>query len=571
MAQLDWDVLAPLIPEPDSDSKQYEQISSEPKTLNSGNRQTFSGPLVMRTKNKDKYYNLFDAYVEVDFKLTRRDGTDMANDETNVGPTDVATLINGGWHLFDRATLAINNEIVEDVQLPGKCHLWNALTKYTPSEAEEVADSEFIYLDEYRQRQGAGGPAPAAANYSTSYKAVGWASPIDYVAMTQDDATAADVAIGGQVLYGTPDAQLKFNAGYAKRFARTRAGRTCRLQLPLRAIFGLAESQKPIRGVAVQVTLYKSNDYDHIIHSVYTVAAAAAQPVHATLLQTCSLWIPSVMPSKETEIEVESQLVDGASTTYQFISRTCYRSEVFESSTTRLEWDVGALVAKPLLAIIGFMSEGQYSIQYDTYGRLTSPVLSALFPATASALDAQTNLKAITAPLLIEEDTPANNIGGRIQNHCNNGGMTSHLNNIRRLAVRINDMPYPAEPYRMSFDDETTIRAYQDYLDVWGKGGESAKCLPYAVWKEMPLFCIRFHSPDAFYTDRANIMRVDTEVNSSPRSLAAAGDTPEFEAQHRGVYGRPISGPGSFQMYCLVYYEREINVSADSGYMRYAT
>jgi hypothetical protein len=276
------------------------------------------------------------------------------------------------------------------------------------------------------------------------------------------------------------------------------------------------------------------------------------------------------VPSKETEIEVESQLVDGAATKYQFISRTCYRSEVFETATTRLEWDVGALTAKPLLAIIGFMSEGQYSIEYDTYGRLKSPEVTTLFNNDIGAV-ANVDLEINMIPLLTEEDSPSANIGGRIQNHCNNGGMTSHLNDIRRLAVRINDMPYPAEPYRMSFSDETTMRAYQDYLEVWGKGGESAKCLPYAVWKEMPLFCIRFHSPDAFYTDRANIMRVDADVISAARSLTAEGSVPEFAAFHRGIYGQPTSGTGSFQMYCVVYYEREIDVSADNGYMRYAT
>jgi hypothetical protein len=215
------------------------------------------------------------------------------------------------------------------------------------------------------------------------------------------------------------------------------------------------------------------------------------------------------------------------------------------------------------------MSEGQYSIQHDSYANLASPLLSAVF--ATGVVNPDSGISVNVEPLLIEPDSGLADIGGRIQNHCNNGGMTSHLNNIRRLTVRINDQVYNAEPYRMSFDDESSMRAYQDYLNVWGKGGESAKCLPYAVWREMPLFCIRFHSPDAFYTDRANVMRIDAEVNSSPRSLAAAGDAPEFEAQHHGIYGRPISGPGSFQIYSVVYYERQINVSADGGYMRYST
>lgn len=558
---LDWDVMSPVPPQPDTDGKAYQNITSEPRQLNNGNRQTFSGPIVMRTKNKDSFYNLFDAYVEVDFSVVK-------SDDTAMGLNDICTLINAGWHLFDRATLSINNEIVEDVQLPGKVALWNALTKYTPTEAEEVADNEFIYLDEYRQRQGGGGPDPT--DYSKVYKAVGWAQPTDFLAQTPIAPTAANIVAGNPVIYGTAEAMLKFNAGYMKRFIRTRESRTCRLNLPLRSIFGLADLQKPIRGVAIQVTLYKSTDYNHILHSQYNTTAAV-QTSFKTLLKQCTMWISSVMPSKETEIEVESQLVDGASTTYQFVSRTCYRSEVMEYATTRIEYDVGALTSRPLLAIIGFMSEGQIGIQYDSYSPHRSPNTVGAGFAVGAPVNAATDLYPNMIPLLTEEYGLTTDIGGRIQNHCNNGGMTSHLNNIRRLSVRINDFVFPGEPYRMSFDDESTLRAYNDYLAVWGKGGEQAKCLPYSVWKEMPLFCFRFHSPDAFYNDRANVMRIEADVASSARALNAALDAPDFGVNHRGIYGNPASGPGNFQLYCVVYYERNIEVSADGGYMRYAT
>lgn len=570
----DWNILADELPPPDTYGIEYEEIPSYPTALFTaiGNppteyRQTYDNELSFTVKQLDHFYNIHTAHIEVDFRLIRDTGAVMT-------ANDVATLINGGWSLFSRAELYIGGSLVERVSYPGVSHRWHALAAYSPSEVSAVQEHEWIYLDEIGQRSGNSGAtwANQFATISNRYKAVGFAQPYDTKQTAAVAPTAGDTAIGAAFDVGSRQLGLAYNAGYAKRFERTQSGKLVRLHLPLRSIFGFAELQKPIRGAAISVRLQKNQDYNTIIHTPLgspiapAGALAAPHPRMATLLQRASMWIKSAMPSRETLIDVESDIQSGKSALHSWISRNVYPSEVYPSNTTRVEWDLGLLPHKPVACIIGIMSEMQYGRQADGLILRKSPAVANADIVAGAAANGEA---AGFAPYRFAPYT--SETGQRLQNVCANGGMTSHLNDIRGIDVKINGMNFPAERYRMSFANEDGIsRAYVDYLAMFDKGGQNSKCLPFEIWKEMPLFCFQFEKAGVWLPDRPNIVRVELDAVSSPLAFArTAANTEQFGAAFAGRVGVQSSGAGDFQLFALMYFERSLEVKAVSGFLTY--
>lgn len=532
----DWNIVKPAPGMPETVSKTYEVIRSEPSTLAdaAGLVQVYDGPIIMRTQALEEYYCLRDAYVEVAFKIASSAGAALTK-------RDIVTLVNGGWSLFSRAVLTIGDQTVETCSLPGKVQLATALARYSCGTVDDHASDEWIYFEDLKYRHG--DAVVAVGSPTRTVTALGWAQPVDATQLTAVSGALADgrASAAAVTAYVAPirDVDLRYNQSYAKRFFRTQESQTVTLRLPLRDIFGFCELAKPIHGLSVQLELFKNLDYPHILHGAATSVSSMS------VLNSVSIWIPRVTPSKEVLLDVETALQDGAGE-WVYDARTCFASPVFPSSTTRFDWNVGVLQDKPILILYGFMNQAQWGSQNDRH-------LSLRGNEAVGAGDVVTVVSQSSD--VAELPTTA----ARTQNGCANGGLFSHLTNITRVAVKLNNKPYPQEQYTLDFGNEAGLsRAYFDLLDIWAKNRpEQTFPLDYDTWRESPLFAARFDDKDVASMGSAYSLHIEAQVQSAAQQAALGAS---------GAYTK--GGAGDFRCYAVVYTEKRVYVGGSGGFFK---
>lgn len=457
----DWELFPSAPEESDTANTILTEIKSEPVHLGQniigGHKQLTNGPYKFRTKNPAAWYNLNEAAIEVRFCLKTAADAGLAL-------TDVCALISGGYHLFSRAELSLGAaECVEVIDYPGYVQTMLASARYSPSKLNQCADYEWLYPETAVEKFGRANAGNAnldpAGGSVLSTHCLGFAAP--YCNTT-----------------GTPAAarvsqQSKFNRSYQRRAARlaaTAAGQSgvVSLMLPLRSVFSFADNiAHPIRGVPIEVVLYKNTDYNTILHS--RVGAN-----FETVILSMSMWMPQVMPSAKIDAQLSRWISEGASTNYVFDTRTVYISDPYPASATArsIDWRINAINNKPKAIFVGFQTSQQYSAQADALAYntiLTDAVNENQLGATWSQLGVA------------------------------NGGIFSKLEDIYYVEARVANKAYPVQRYDMTFGNESSMRAYMDTLAIYFKDRpENAKLLNYQSWKISPLFSFLIDDDSVF-------------------------------------------------------------------------
>jgi hypothetical protein len=524
----DWDITKGDLGQPETIAREFQVFVSEPAALSTTVtpfQQTYTGPIIMRTQALENYFNLHDAYVEVRFRVVTSAGIALA-----VGQH--CTLINAGWHLFDRAVLKIGDQVIETVQNPGKVQLMEGMAKYSVGEFADTMADEWLYWPQVKYR--AGTNAAALTTPNLMYKALGWAQPIDTTQLTSlaaaGQAAGRASAIGGDLFVAAVrEAELRYNESYAKRSARSQLSSVVSLRLPLRAIIGFCDLAKPVHGLSIQLELTKNQDYAHILHAPANTAACA------TVIETCALWIPSCVPNKNVLLNIESAMQD-SSAEWRYMSKTVLGSQIYPASTTRLDWNVGVLQDKPRLILVGIMGANQYGAQNDRSFSLRGPEPAAAVVTVASQSDDGT---------------------GAIQSNCSAGDLFTHLDDITRVTVRLNNKPFPQEQYQMSFNDETHMRAYYDFLDIWAKNRpESTFPVDASFWRISPCFAYRFDDKDVATLGNVYALHIEAQLRSSdPGALNADNSA-------------PAGGFGDFRLYTMIVCDRVVYVRGEGGFFK---
>ncbi len=523
----DWDITKGDLGQPETIAREFQVFVSEPAALSTTSvpfQQTYTGPIIMRTQALENYFNLHDAYVEVRFRVVTSAGAALTAGQH-------CTLINAGWHLFDRAVLKIGDQVIETVQNPGKVQLMEGMAKYSVGEFADPMADEWLYWPQVKYR--AGTNAPALASADRIYKALGWAQPIDCTQLTALATGQADgrdsAPAGDQFVAAVREADLRYNESFARRSARTQLSAAVSLRLPLRDIMGFCDLAKPVHGLSIQLELTKNQDYAHILHAPANTAACA------TVIETAALWVPACTPSKDVLLNVESAMQD-SSAEWRYMSKTVLGSQIYPAATTRLDWNVGVLQDKPKLILVGFMGQNQYGAQNDRAFSLRGPSPAAAAVTVASQSDDGT---------------------GAIQANCSAGDLFTRLGDITRVTVRLNNKPFPQEQYQMSFDDETHMRAYYDFLDIWAKNRpDSTFPVDASYWRISPCFAYRFDDKDVATLGNVYALHIEAQLRSS-----AVG---ALDADNAAAVG----GYGDFRLYTMVICDRVVYVRGEGGFFK---
>jgi len=503
----DWELFPEAKPKEGTVQTIMEERKSQPVQLGQNNlgdyKQLHSGPIVFRIENPAAFYNLNDAAVEVRFCLKQAGGNDGIN------LVDRCALISGGWHLFRRAELYIaGSECLEFVDYPGYSHSLYAAMNYSPSMLEQAADAEFIYPECIRENFDSAAQAVAGnTTYVGATRLLGAAAPIEWRNGT--------VAGANQVI-----AQAKFNKSFQRRQHRLRAiedgvSSVVSLMLPLRTIFGVCNNiAKPIRGTPIELRLYKSLEYSTIIHG----PSAPADDLETVLL-TASLWVPQVMPPASVYNTIEQAIKERASAQYVFESRNVYLSNIFPvtgAGGSNVEFKITMTDKKPIALFLAFQNENQFGLQRDLEG------------IAAAITDVQ----------------GAFSVGAWSQHGIANGGIFSHLNDVYRIEARLNNKSYPLEGYSHTFANESTSRAYMDFLRVFYRDSpQDARLIDYKSWCASPMWGFKFDDDDLF----AKVKSLDVTARAFVKSLGPAAAT----------------SPGQFRMVAILVTEDSFTRASD--------
>lgn len=526
----DWDITKGDLGQPETIAREFQVFVSEPAALSTTSApyiQTYTGPIIMRTQALENYFNLHDAYVEVRFRVVTSAGAALIAGQH-------CTLINGGWHLFDRAVLKVGDQVLETVQNPGKVQLMEGMAKYSVGEFSDPMADEWVYWPQVKYR--AGDTAPVLANADRIYKALGWAQPIDVTQITgittgEPDGRDSTAVAADANEYVSPirESDLRFNDAFARKDARTQLSQIVSLRLPLRTIMGFCDLAKPIHGLSIQLELTKNQDYAHILHAPANTAACA------TIIETCSLWIPACTPNKDVLLNIESAM-QGSSAEWRYMSKTVLGSQIYPAATTRLDWNVGVLQDKPKLILVGIMGQNQYGTQNDRAISLRGGSPNSVVVTVASQIDDGT---------------------GAIQANCCAGDLFTRLTDITRVTVRLNNKPFPQEQYQMSFNDETHMRAYYDFLDIWAKNRpESTFPVDASYWRISPVFAYRFDDKEVGTLGDVYALHIEAQLNSTAAG-AVIGD---------GAYA--VGGYGDFRLYTMILCDKVVYVRGEGGFFK---
>ncbi len=507
-----YDLFAAPAPDPATVEYQLYETKTDPSILGAGYVQTNTGTIRLLTRDIDSWCLPHDAMLKVEFQLANAGAAPDAD--------AIATLTNGGWNLFKDVQINLNGKMVDRIDQPGKVQIMKAYGKDANYFDKQTCDNSWFYPE-------------TAARVNTREAAGTNVQLTKYLGAAQPFDEHADLAVGFNLV-------AHYSESYRARYLRTRGGAKVELWLRLADISGFCENiDKVIRGVSLEVVLNRDTEWNKIIHrskSVwenYATARAIADDDSdngfTAVVNQVSLWMPRVVPSQAVASALEAQLAASAQTKYMFDQATCYQSEEYQQGTTNVRWKIVSEAHRPVLALIGFQAEQQYKVMADK-GNPRAPLTVADIENYAAAV--------------------------RAQNGVANASLFSRLADITAIEMRVNQRIVPVESYRISFTDESCVRAYHDFRKAFGKDDPSmSSVMSFDSWRDSPIFAfdLSMIGDDNIY---GGIKTNDIELRATLSSLATgAGD-------------RAI-GTNAFQVFCVLLTEVEMKVDAVNGRLVY--
>lgn len=246
-------------------------------------------------KDQSTYTNLSDAYLQINFKITKEDNTAYAVE-------DKVALRNSVASLFSRAVLRVNNQIVETCLDVSDSFLMKSLLHYSDDYSRTTATNHLFYKD-----TGNKGNNDDIVKYTHS---------------AQADPNVA-VAINSLNINENP----LWNFGYEKRQARCSANKVVSCLLPLNQIFGFCSVDRVIVNQEVAIELTKSQKSHHLY--IGKRSDNNAQSVAGKVrIERLSMWLPRIRPKPELDLAIKSSMSNGLVSNYLFNTWNAYTSPV---------------------------------------------------------------------------------------------------------------------------------------------------------------------------------------------------------------------------------------------------
>lgn len=516
-----YELFAAPPPDPATVEYQLYETKTDPSTLGANFVQTNTGTIRLLTRDIDSWCRPHEAMLKVEFQIAKDGATPVE--------ADIVTLCNGGWNLFKDVQINLNGKMVDRIDQPGKVQLMKSYAQDANYFDEQSCDNSWFY-PETASRVDTHDAAMTAIQVS---KFLGSADPFNPPCTLND---------------GTNALAARYSESYRKRWLRTKAGAKVELWLRLSDVSGFCDNiDKVIRGVSLEVVLNRDTEWNKILHrskglyeSFATVRAVNLDQngvaAFTAVVNQVSLWMPRVVPSQAVASALEAQLAASAQTKYMFDQATCYQSEEYQQGTTNVRWKIVSEAHRPVLALIGFQHERQYKNMPD----LTNPRGDLVIAVSATdPKDAETYGAVI-----------------RGQNGIANASLFSRLADITQIEMRVNQRIVPVESYRVSFTDESCVRAYHDFRKAYGKDDPTmSSVMSFDTWRDSPIFAfdLSMIGDDNIY---GGIKTNDIELRATLSSLAIGADNYAV-------------GTGNFQVFCVLLTEVEMKVDAVNGRLVY--
>lgn len=514
-----YNLFAAPAPDPATVDYQMYETKTDPSVLGDV-AQTNQGTIRLLTRDIDSWCLPHDAILRVKFIINKAANAPLLAE-------DNVTLINGGWNLFKDIKINLNGKQVDYTDQPGVVQLMRYYGESSNHFDTQTCDNAWFYpeLPARADSRLVTGGTPQISKY------MGLANPYD-VSGVLPNADNFPIAV-------------RKNESYRKRWNRTRSSQAVELWLKLSDVSGYCQStDKVVRGVSFEVVLTRETSFEKILHanqsaSLSSLAVAVpdlAVPAvdargYKVVVQEVSLWMPRLVPSQAVGSALEAQLAASAQTKYMFDQMTTYQSEEYiaNGATQQPRWKVVSEAHRPVLALVAFQTATQYNRIND-------------FVALSSALAAA------------EAETYA--VGTRAFNCSANAGLFSRLGDITGVEMRVNQRILPVESYKISFTDESCVRAYNDYKKAFNKDlMHSDSIMSFDMWRESPIFAfdLSMIGDDQIYQ---NVKTNDIEIRATVTSgaPAAAGQT---------------TLAGNYRILCVLYTEVEMKVDAVNGRLVY--
>ncbi len=240
---------------------------------------------VISVKDLDSWINWSKAYIEYSVRLKAADGA------ANIaGNADIALQCG---HIFERAEMMVDNQLVESVQFANIASQMHNLATIGPNYKNTTGAQMNMHLDE-----------------------------------NTGDSEANPAAAG-------------FNAGFKTRKDLGAAGNLQTFYYPTRHLWGYAAQNKCTRGLRHQITLYR-NTHANMIHQ--DGAAAANSKV---FIERVRLWCPVVRPSLEAIVNIEQKLNSGMPMKMSWEARNMYRSGTIGAADLNFEYRITTSLVNP--------------------------------------------------------------------------------------------------------------------------------------------------------------------------------------------------------------------------------
>lgn len=511
-----YNLFAAPAPDPATVDYQMFETKTDPAVLGT-TTQTNTGSIRLLTRDIDSWCLPHDAVLRVKFIVNKTAGA--------LAAIDNVTLINGGWNIFKDLQINLNGKQVDRVDQPGAVQLMRYYGEASNFFDSQTCDNAWFYPEQPNRSMYTlvDGVAPQISKF------MGLANPYDVTGLTASQYTYPLSA--------------RANESYRKRWLRTSESKSVELWLKLSDVSGFCQSiDKVIRGVSLEVILNRETSFEKILQASIDGAQSnisAATPAANNLsgagckvvVQEVSLWMPRLVPSQAIASALEAQLAASAQSKYMFDQMTCYQSEEYTATggTQQPRWKIVSEAHRPTLALVGFQSATQYNVLND--------------------------ISLIGDPLLVgEAETYAN--GARSFNTAANAGLFTRLGDITAIEMRVNQRILPVESYRISFQDESCVRAYNDYKKAFAKDSMYAdSIMSFDMWRESPIFAfdLSMIGEDGIYQ---GIKTNDIEL----RATVISG-TPVGAGQ--------TTVAGNYRILCVLYTEVEMKVDAVNGRLVY--
>ncbi len=270
---------------------EYREINVEVKAL-----RKYKIP----AKDLNLWIHPHNSYLHLRGKVIKSDGTDLS-------PSDMVTLTNNGFDLFNTAKYRIGDKEIESIDYVGIGTTILNLVEFSDDYAKSAASNMFWF------RETADSTVINRFIYDSTDK---------QTKLKESDAKLED-------LVTKIKANHNFNEGFLERWKLTKQSKQISMFLPLNRLFGFCKDiNRVFRGLPHEIELERNFD-DNIIHR-------SGSNNYKFEISHLSLFVPIVTPSLTTMAKLETYLASGATNSLYCESYNVYRTDIWDDKNVQL-------------------------------------------------------------------------------------------------------------------------------------------------------------------------------------------------------------------------------------------